>query len=773
VRRRSLLFVLTLVLTLFCTTAPAWAAPDLSAHGVTIESWTAAYPGFTPYDQIKPALDDLVASSDRVRYEVMGKSAGGRDLYLVIVARPEVLADLDAQLDFAKLELSDPEAAQAQLAAAGSSVKLPVFINCSIHGNEPNGTDAGLRLIRRLATAGANDTEAQQILDQCIVLVNICQNPDGRVGDMRSNDNGYDLNRDFLLLTQPETKATAAQIHRWLPALLFDLHGYYNPMRIDPCTPPHNPNYEYDLFIKWALPTAYAARAAVTEHTNGNTAYPGEPGRHNVNIPYVDMQQGYEDYSPFYTPQFAMYYGAVALTMETFGENQLGTDSDFWACWAATLFGANHKAAMLTDQIEQFRRGVAGVQQSDILLPGAYVIPATAPLQRSPLEAARMVDYLCWSGAQVRRADVPFVLKIAGPNGNLMAMYPAGTYVVSLNQPLRDLVNTWLWDGEDVSYLTNAMYSTCATSLPQLLDFDHAIVAAPVGVVGSRVTGATWPAGGVAPGPATQYTLANDSNNAVRAANELLDQGATVKIATASAAGTPAGTFVVSAVTSSTLTAVAAAEHVTFTPATVAAPLKTLRPVKLAVYGSSDVRWIMDELGFHYTAIGATSSLTGYDAVLGNRTALSATNVKTYVRAGGGYVGVGYTGTSGPLGNMLPVTINVTNAYDNNAIVHARYRSDGLVGGYFRADDYAFVEQPIWFTSVKTGATVDAWYGDSPDWYVCGYWRDRAGARGKPAVVSGVYGAGKVAYIGFEPAFRGYPEGQYRLMANAIWYAMK
>jgi hypothetical protein len=28
-------------------------------------------------------------------------------------------------------------------------------------------------------------------------------------------------------------------------------------------------------------------------------------------------------------------------------------------------------------------------------------------------------------------------------------------------------------------------------------------------------------------------------------------------------------------------------------------------------------------------------------------------------------------------------------------------------------------------------------------------------------------------YIGFEPAYRGYPEGQYRLMANAIWFGVK
>jgi hypothetical protein len=753
IRRLSPLVILVLLLLALCASAaPAAAAPDLAGHGVVADAWTPTYPAFTPYDQLKTALDELVATSDRVRYDVIGQSAGGRDLYLVTVARPDVLAHLDDQLAFRQLMLSDPAKAQQQL-QDGADIRVPVFVNCSIHGNEPNGTDAGLRMLRRLAVA--DDAETQAVLDHCIVLVNICQNPDGRVADTRANDNGFDLNRDFLLLTQPETRATAQQIARWLPTMFFDLHGYYTPMRIDPCTPPHNPNYEYDLFIKWALPTALGMRDAVKAATS-----------HGVNIPYLDMQQGYEDYSPFYTPQFAMYYGAIGLTLETFAENDLGTTGDYSAIWSGARFAAANATAMQVDQAEQFRRGATGYQRSEIRFPYAYVIPADALLQRSPLQAARVVDFMCAAGVRVDTATAPF--SAAG------VQYPAGTYVVPMRQPLRDLANTWLWNGQDVSYLTNAMYSTCATSLPQLLGFDRTIVAAPFAAALTPADGATWPDGGVAPGPGARYLFANDGNGAVRAANELMADGASVSIVTGATAAVPTGTFVVGDASPAELDGIADREHIVFEPTVaVTTATKPLHPVALGVYGTSDVRWSLKKLGFSVTALGATSSLSAYDCVLGNRTALSASNLKTFVRGGGGYVGVGYDGTSGPLGNMLPVTINVTNAYDNNAIVHARYRSDRLVGAYFKADDFAFVERPIWFTSVKPGATIDAWYGDGADWYVCGYWRDRAGAKGKPAIVSGTYGTGNVAYIGFEPAFRGYPEGQYRLMANAIWFAMK
>jgi hypothetical protein len=764
-RTSRLLLVPFLLLLTVATMAPtALAAPEPVPGLITAAPSAQPYAGFTPYGQIKGVLDGIVATSDRVRYEIMGTSAGGRDLYLVIVARPDVLAHLGDQLAFAQLKLDDPASAQA-LAAAGGA-KAPVFINCSIHGNEPNGTDAGLRLIKRLAYADASDTEAQAILDNCIVLVNVCQNPDGRVNDVRTNANGFDLNRDFLTLSQPETRATATQIERWLPITFFDLHGYYNPMRIDPCTPPHNPNYEYDLFIKWGLPEAYAMRAAVTEHTNGNIAYPNEPGRHNVNIPYVDMKQGYEDYSPFYTPQFAMYYGSIGLTMETFAEDDLGTDGDFWACWAGIFYAAQHKNAMLVDQIEQFRRGVVGYQRAAITFPDAYVIPAAAPLQRSPLAAARVVDYLVAAGAEVDVASSWFTT-----NGKT---YPAGTYVVSLRQPLRGLVNTWLWKGEDISYLTNSMYSVCATDLPELFGFDRAIIGQPFAALLVRVSTADLPPGGVAGGAGTQYLLANDSNNAVAAVNELLDDGATIKITTAQSAGVPAGTFVVSGVAPAALAAIGGEDHVTFTPTSAPpADTKTLHTVKLAVDAGTDVKFVLRNLGFHVTSIGATASLAGYDAVVNSSNALNSSNVKAYVKAGGGYVGLGYGGAGGPLGNLLPVSINVTNAYDNNALVRAGYRSGGLVGADNSAADWAFVDRPVWFTSVGAGVSVDASYRSDPDWYLCGYWRDRAGAAGKPAVVSGAVGSGKVVYIGFAPTYRAYPEGQFRLLANAIWYGMK
>ena len=171
--------------------------------------------------------------------------------------------------------LKDPAKAQAMIDKFGD-FKVPVFINGSIHGNEYTGVDAAIRLIETLAYDDSE--EVQDILENVILLVNVVQNPDGRVMGTRTNANGFDINRDFITQSQPETRATVKVFTEWNPMVVLDLHGFVNPMLIEPCTPPHNPNYEYDLYIKWALAEAEAMEAELL----AQTGFPAQ-------IPYRDF----------------------------------------------------------------------------------------------------------------------------------------------------------------------------------------------------------------------------------------------------------------------------------------------------------------------------------------------------------------------------------------------------------------------------------------------------------------------------------------------------
>ncbi len=727
-----LLCGLTVLLLFGLTAGPAAAG---------VSDWRPDFEGEVPYEEIQPILDELVASSDRVSYEVMGTSAGGHDLYLVVVARPDVLAAIDDHLAFRQLMLDDPAAAQAQLAAAPGDVKVPVFINCSIHGNEPNGVDAGLIMLRRLATAGEDDLEAQRILDECIVLFNICQNPDGRIADTRANSNGFDMNRDFLTLSQPEVRATAAQIARWVPTVFLDLHGYYSYYLMEPCTAPHNPNYEFDLFIGSALPTSLAMEARINVETH-----------RPVKIAYRDLKDGFEDYSPIYTPMYAMYYGAAGMTLETTARDATGTACHFWASWAGALHAADTKAQLVHDQIEQFRRGVEGIPQpdGDVTFPEAYVIPAGAPLQRAPLQAARMVEKLQAAEVEVYRAATAFEL-----NG---VPYPAGTFVVPMRQSLRGLANTWLWQGTDLSDVKE-MYSVCATNLTQLFGFDRVAADEPLDDVPLAPVGDTAAPGAVA-GDGECHLLGNDSVEAVKVVNALLDAGVAVEITTAPCDAAPLGTYVVRGAPLDLLEELAAAHRVRFTGAALPPETKALHDVKLAVAGGADTRFVLRELGFDFDVVGTDAALGDYEVFVNNSTGFTATKVKAYVTQGGGYVGLGYAGTASNLGRLLPVRFGATALSGANAIVRASFESESLVGAGFSADDWGFVSRPVWYTKLGPGVTVEARYGDQDDWYVCGFWAKRDAARGKPVVISGTRGAGEIVFIGFAPTFR---------VANSIW----
>jgi hypothetical protein len=85
---------------------------------------------------------------------------------------------------------------------------------------------------------------SRKILENIVILINICANPDGRGKKALPWSNGVDLNRDYLTQSQPEIQAIVKHVAvRWFPSVVVDLHGYFGDQNItiDGCTLPHNP----------------------------------------------------------------------------------------------------------------------------------------------------------------------------------------------------------------------------------------------------------------------------------------------------------------------------------------------------------------------------------------------------------------------------------------------------------------------------------------------------------------------------------------------------
>ena len=172
--------------------------------------------------------------------DVIGESALGRPMYGVVINERRTRQqrrDYSNWLAVRRLALKDPAKAQRLLDRFDDDIKVPIFIQGGIHGDEYEGVDAAFEIIEKYATTPYGTNPAvDEILDHAVLIFNPIQNPDGRVVGTRQNGNGFDLDRDYLTQSQPETVASISLMKRSLPPELLDLHGYVSPTLIEATT---------------------------------------------------------------------------------------------------------------------------------------------------------------------------------------------------------------------------------------------------------------------------------------------------------------------------------------------------------------------------------------------------------------------------------------------------------------------------------------------------------------------------------------------------------
>jgi hypothetical protein len=99
--------------------------------------------------------------------------------------------------------------------------KINVLIFAQQHGNEPSGKEGALMLIRDFADGLLND-----LLDKVNIILVPQVNPDGGDLNVRRNGKGVDLNRNHLILTEPEAIGLHALYRKYDPAATLDVHEY-------------------------------------------------------------------------------------------------------------------------------------------------------------------------------------------------------------------------------------------------------------------------------------------------------------------------------------------------------------------------------------------------------------------------------------------------------------------------------------------------------------------------------------------------------------------
>lgn len=737
---------------------------------------------FVKYSKFDEILKQIDKESKRVSLEVTGHSADGYPLYAITISNPEDKGKYGHYKKLRKQMIKNPEKAQKWV-AENSDFKVPVIINGSIHGTEYIGSDAVLQLIERFAFE--NDETTKEILASNILIFNVSANPDGRVDGTRFNGEGIDLNRDFITQSQPETKQTVDLITEWNPMVFLDLHGYVNwiegkPGLIEPCTPPHNPNYEYDLFSKWALDQAEAMEAEIV----GNKAEYESETYQNMNgtyIPQRDDSFGWDDYPPIFTPMYAMYHGAYGYTLEAPTNTWDGVKWANDAVMGALKFSTENKQGMLTDQIEIFKRGINfdHPYHEEGFFPNAYVLPVD---EKDPTVTEKAVNHLIDNDISVEKANKAFTAE--------GVTYPAGTFIVPMDQAKAGLANTMLWNGEDITNDTPAMYDISAWSLPELWGFEAVEVKSELNAKTSSVKKADFHGSLNGKGP---YVIENISVEAVELVNDLLQAGSTVYKG-------QDGNFYLDNIPAKSKSLVKKS-GITVEGAVIPSEKEMLSSIEVAILKDGGInkaqthagtKLALERLGFSVSEVTpkevAENGISNFDAfiysgtemmlqyekvreankpfVIGTKEAYDkfAHNVQTFVDGGGKFISVGAGGAkvSSMLG-LTDVKVN-TGGSDSNGIVEVTYGEDELSKGY-KENDLGFVYKPVWFTELDDAKTVASF--KSGDFFVAGHWKNNELAAGQAVIVEEP--DTDVTLIGLEAGFRDHTDYLFRLLSNALY----
>jgi hypothetical protein len=218
------------------------------------------------HDQLVSYMYLLAEKSERVSIVETGRTHENRPLLLL------AFSSLENQQNLAEIQSSHIKNLEDGSAA---NKPLVIWMGYSIHGDEPSGSNASMLIAYYLAAG--QGAEVEKLLANNVVLLDPSLNPDGLsrfaqwanmhrgknlVSDPqhrehqqawpsgRTNHYWFDLNRDWLLQTHPESQARVAQFHQWRPHVLTDFHEmgtnstYFFqpgiPSRKNPWTPQKN-----------------------------------------------------------------------------------------------------------------------------------------------------------------------------------------------------------------------------------------------------------------------------------------------------------------------------------------------------------------------------------------------------------------------------------------------------------------------------------------------------------------------------------------------------
>ena len=454
------------------------------------------------------------AAPDRARLIPYGRTIERRDLNYFIISSPANIARLD-EIRAANLRLADPRTTTPEeVKRLAADVPAIVLMAYGVHGDEISSGDAAVLTAYHLLADRRAETKA--LLDKVVVILDPMQNPDGRDRFVhfhrenrgvapdadpvaaervhrwvsgRYNHYLFDMNRDWFLQTQVETRTRVAAYLRWQPHVTIDSHEmgtdaghYYFDPPIEPILELITPR-QREWFARFGRSQGRRFDAFGFGYTT---------------------REHYDGFYPGYGSTWPVLHGSIGILWEQPSarglvvEREDGTTLHYhdgvrhhYVSSLSTVETAAANARELVDDFAAYRAsavamGREGPVRDYLLLPGD-----------TPARAARLADLLVKNGVEVRRTTGPVKVKAKAdrdaPEKEWTA--PGGSYHVALAQPAarlaRSLLDPHFDMGEDVRRreldrkarrLNDEIYDLTAWSLPTAFGVTALAVTAPAAI---------------------------------------------------------------------------------------------------------------------------------------------------------------------------------------------------------------------------------------------------------------------------------------------------
>ena len=393
------------------------------------------------------------AAPARIKLFDYGQTWEGRKLQYAAVSSEGNLRRL-AEIRTAMARLADPrKTSDAEAQGLVGDLPALVWLSYGVHGNEISSPEAGLLTAYHLLAA-RNNKMVDDILAHVVVLVDPAQNPDGRDRFVnyfeetrglepdpspiaaehhepwpagRTNHYLFDLNRDWIGLTQPEIRNQVKALREWFPLVYVDLHEMSGESTyfFSPESDPYNPHL-----------TA-SQRDSLKLFGRNNAKWFDKYG-----FDYF-TRENYDAFYPGYGASWPMYYGAIAMTYEQASVRGLvlrrsdGSTLTFrdtvrhhFVASLSTLEAAAVNREKLLRDFYHYRATAIDEGHKEPVVE--YILPRS----RDASATDKLAGILMEQGIEVQRAKAPF------RSGD--REYPAGTYVVAMAQPSKRLIRTLL-----------------------------------------------------------------------------------------------------------------------------------------------------------------------------------------------------------------------------------------------------------------------------------------------------------------------------------------